>query len=369
MMKSKIISSRVQDGKVSKLKQYHGKNSKIVDKNSEPVFNSYILTLYRRRKYSLCVSFIERNLNEDTRKNRHYQILLAACQIMLQNYKIAHQILDAVIASCPQESNNSFAFYNKGVAFYFEKKFRWSNIMFDMAIEADPSSQMDRARDMKIKVDLESRKAVIVLNKINDEDILNLNNSFERKVDNEITEITIDETETMKENNIEQKTPTKNPENKFLKCLLTEKNLPQIPEALPKSFVPKSSKDYFKKGNELYMSGSLQMALTSYRKSHELDPDYVEAEKMIEKVQKLINLASDSKTNLDGMDYTKVVEIATQALTLEIESNFINRKFYYQRGIALYHLGRNEESIKDYEKFEEINEIIEGSVDDNCVSK
>lgn len=356
-MKRKATVSRVQDGKVVKPTQNNNSqiNLKNVKNNPEPVFNSYILTLYRRGKYELCVNFIERNLSDVTKKLRHYRILLAACHTMLTNYKVAHEILDSVIETSTNKDNNAFAYYNKGVAFYFERKFRWCNLMFDMAIEADPSSMMDRARDMKTKVDLESRKAVIVLEKMSDEDIMNLSNSSETKV----------EVEEMKENAEEktEKTSTKNLENKLTNSMLTAKNLPPpIPEALPKSFVPKSSEDYYKKGKELFMSGSLQMALTSFRKSHELDPDYIEVEKMIDKVQNLINLTTESKTKFDEKDYEKVVEITIKAFdllsTFGIDSYFINRKFYYQRGIALYHLGRHEESVKDYDELEKINKII-----------
>lgn len=363
MMKKKKAVNRVQDGKVTKPIQNNQININKLEKNLEPVFNSYILTLYRRKKYSLCINFIEKNLTEVTKKLRHYRILLAACHTMMANYKVAHEILDSVIETRTNDANNAFAYYNKGVAYYFEKKFRFCNLMFDMAIEADPSPLMDRARDMKTKVDLENRKAVIVLEKMTNEDITNLSNSSETKLtDKEIVEET-------KENS-EQNTSSKNLENKLTNSmLLAAKNFPRIPEALPKSFVPKTSVDYYKKGRELFMSGSLQMASTSFLKSKELDPDYIEVEKMIDKVQNLINLSTESKTKFDQKDYENVVGITTKALalldTFGFDSYFTNRKFYYQRGIALYHLGRHDESVKDYEELEKINKIINSEADDN----
>lgn len=340
MVNPKKLKKKVHSGRVCKPSNNEKFNSDQIVKFSEPIFNSYILSLYRNKKYSLCISFIERNLSEEQKKEPHNRILLAASHIMLSNYKEAHIILDSVIAA---NSNNAFAYYNKGVAFYFEKKFRWSNVMLDMAIEADPSSQMDRARDMKVRVDLESRRAVIVLEKLSMDDI-----KKNMKVD----------LEDMKEEKRTEKTPTKEFNESKLYSMLTDKTIPKIPEALPKSFVPISSDDYYKKGKELYMSGSLQKALSSFLKSHELDPDYVEVEKMIEKIQKLINFATTSKTKLDEKEFEEVVKVTSAALALGIESNFTSRTFYYQRGIALHYLGRKEESIRDYENIEKINKIL-----------
>lgn len=133
-----------------------------------PFFDKKILKTYRQRNYAKCIKLIDRMLMNNTDEDKtHYKILQAASYTMIgEDFSSAHQILDEVLVSDPE---NSYAAYNKGVTLYFEKKLNESVQMFNKAIEMNPQ-EMERAKDMKMRIDLQHRKAVIMVQKIcNDE--------------------------------------------------------------------------------------------------------------------------------------------------------------------------------------------------------
>lgn len=390
-----------------------------VQESTLPVFDSKVLRAYRKQRYGKCIRLVERILINNTDENKdHYKVLQAASLTMLgDNTDQAHLILDEVLDSNPR---NSFAMYGKGVAFYFERKIDESIEMFDKAIAANPGEEMERAEDMKMRIDLERRKAVIMVKKMDQqmedqqvpddielpEDLEQMIEDFNVTIDEKFTDLDllepeIDETsddeleatqtqhnqeiscsthadttseviyEASKvqngetEENPETADETAAAESKSISGLPSphieatpEKVIPDIPETLPKSFSPSTAEEYFAKGMELYMSGSLKKALKSFGKAVMLKPSFTDADEMGTKAQELLELMDVAAMNMAQKNYEVVVEILNEALEVDETNDYVNRPFYFQRGLALFHLGRNEESLKDYASFDRINKIM-----------
>lgn len=341
------------------LQTLNDKNGKMMcqqkQQQHETIFDHRILKLYRNKRYEECAQSVEAQVRvTQGRTQEDYLILLAAAHVMMKNFVSAQDILDNVISRNPQ---SSFAFFNKGVAFYLEQKYDLSISMLDKALLINPSEQMNRAREMKMRIDLENRKAVIVLQKMSSEDLRNCQH---------LAQNYIESGKIMELNESYEKTPKKKTEGMSTRKTRSDqndRNYLNIPEALPKSFVPLSSEDFHKKAMEQYTTGCLQLALSSFKKAYELNPESQETEAMIQKIEILISFDDEAKTELEEENYERVVELAKEALEIDETNHYINRRFYYQKGIALFYLGRNEESIKDYAEFERINKIIKGEID------
>lgn len=336
-------------GSITKKKSHH-RRQKPNEMAEMTVFDPRILKLYRNKRYNECISSIEALIRvTEGRIQEDYRIFLSAAHVMLQNFTTAHDILDSIIATNPQ---SSFAYFNKGVAYYFDKKVSSSIAMLDMALLINPSAQMNRAREMKMRIDLESRKAVIVLKKMSESDLINT-----QMLAQQYSEAG----EMLRQAN---RTPQKQTTGrKSLQADQNDRNYPNIPEALPKSFVPSSSEEFFTKAMEQYTTGCLQLALSTFKKSYELNSRSQKTKEMMSKIEQLIAHDEEAVAELEQENYEKVVEIASEALRIDETNHYINRKFFYQKGIALFYLGRSDESLKDYAEFERIDKIIKGEIE------
>lgn len=347
-----------------------------------PVFDSKVLKTYRNRRYGKCIELIERILNNNTDENKdHYKILLAGALTMLgKEIDKAHLILDEILQFAPM---NSSALYAKGVAFYFEQKMDESVKMFDKAIESN--SEMDKARDMKMRIDLERRKAVIMVERVEetpevkmevDEDVVMAD--VEKENSEKIAEIIgvpavknsevfhektdenfqVESEKNLKPEKLEEKLKLVNSGTITSSDTLSLGPIPDIPESLPKSFKPKTAEEFYEKGMELYMTGSLKKSLKMFEKSIKLDPSLTKSDEMGTKAEELVELIDTATMNMAEKNYAAVVEILNEALEVDPSNLYINRPFYFQRGLALFHLENNEESLKDYAEFDRINKIL-----------
>lgn len=394
-----------------------------VKESTLPVFDSKVLRAYRSQKYEKCIRLIDRILINNTDDNKdHYKILQAASYTMLgENIEIAHSILDEVLEA---DHSNSFALYGKGVAFYFEGKMDESVAMFNRAIEKNPSEEMERAKGMKMRIDLERRKAIIMVQKMDtDQQVLNIElpegfekmiEDFNATIDEEFTELdwiesgealgealddkmveiepatvqemkidttdnevqtkvssssdaiddskveTVEDTFRIDKSEVVStksfsRTPSPHIEADEAKV---DKVIPEIPESLPKSFVPSTAEEFYAKGMELYMSGSLKKALKCFGKAVKLNPSFVDADDMGTKAQELLELMDVAAMNMTQKNYEAVVGILNEALEVDESNDYVNRPFYFQRGLAYFHLGKNEESLKDYANFDRLNKIL-----------
>lgn len=352
-----------------------------------PIFDSNVLKAFRNKRYGKCIELIQRILNNNTDENKdHYKILLAGALTMLgKEIDKAHEILDEVLKFAPM---NSSALYAKGVAFYFQHEIDQSVKMFDKAIESNSGTEMEKARDMKMRIDLERRKAVIMVEKM-EENLPEL--SMEIDEDVEMVEIGKENSEKIAEiigvssAQIPEVLHEKNDENvreeiETVLSLKSSENLeeneeklkpvnsatissscepiPDIPESLPKSFKPKTAEEFYRKGMELYTSGSLKKSLRMFEKSMQIDPTFTKSDEMGTKAQEYLELVDTATMNMNLKNYGAVVEILNEALDVDATNLYINRPFYFQRGLALFHLGKNEESMRDYAEFDRINKIL-----------
>ena len=343
-----------------------------------PIINSNVLRSYKSKRYGKCIELIQKILNINTDENKdHYKILLAASLIMLRNeIDKAHSILDEVLKWNP---TNYDALYAKGVAFYFEQKMDESVEMFDKALESNPGPEMEKARDMKMRIDFERRKVVIVMekfgeNKENHQVAAEKEENKSESMDElKILEAVEDKTEIniegFKTNGVHEanKTPELKPVNSETISSSTSPKIqantpklpvPEIEESLPKSFKPKTADEYYLKGMELYMSGSLKKSLKMFEKSIQIDSNLTKSDDMGTKAQEFLELIDTASMNMKMENYAAVVEIVNEALEVDPENAYVNRPFYFQRGLALFHLGRNEESLKDYAEFDKLNKLL-----------
>lgn len=355
-----------------------------IDENNPPHFEDHILNAYRSKSYELCIELIDYILEDSSgAENNHYKILQAAAYTMLgQEIHFSHQLLDQVISSDP---SNSCAFFGKGFAFYQQKRFDESLEMLNKALDLNPDLETHRVNDVKMRIDLERRKAVIMINKVDEDYCLKFSqpkNDFEipegfgQFVEDfkGIEDIVMDEIESGKLkldemifeeldeiNADEWKTETiaeaYQPDEQESKEKL-QKTLPDIPESLPKSFQPSTAEDFFAKGYELYLSSSLKKAQKMFAKSLKLEPTLRKAELMGEKSQELQELLDVNARKLEEKNFEEVVGTASKALAVDEKNDYVNRLFHYQRGLAYYYLGDNEASLKDYTKYEHFNFIL-----------
>lgn len=103
-------------------------------RNYDEIYKSY-----KVKDYNNCLAL----LSEVEEEHTEYQILKSACYIHLgDRVSEAHEILDAVLAKCP---DNEFTIYAKGLAYYHEEEWEKSIEYFSKARELNPSADMDRA--------------------------------------------------------------------------------------------------------------------------------------------------------------------------------------------------------------------------------
>lgn len=403
---NKIIYNRPEDvlyEQVESLqfpKQEVTESAPLIDKIQDqglPMFDTNVLRTYRNKNYEKCISIIEGILMKNLDQNKdHYKILLAACYTMLgRDYDKAHSALDEVLASNPTSSH---AMYSKGVAFYFDRRYDESLNMLDNAIKVEPGPEMERAKDMRSRIDLERRRAFVRMEKIEGMDLdvpdhieeliaeipVAINEQHLPEIEKSYDGATAEPSVLQVHNGSAMKKESSSPkevkseqqkENDESSMNVTDSDEvtstlpspkpnkddsspPIIPETLPKSFKPQTADDYLKKGMELYMSGSLKKSLKMFEKAVKLDGGLKEAEEMGTKTQELLELMDMAQVNTTQKKYQAVVDILTEALEVDSENLHINRPFYFQRGLAFFHLGKNNESLKDYAEFDRINKIL-----------
>lgn len=132
--------------------------------NPLPYFEESVLKSYRAKNYQKCIKTIERILKVTPKEEAiHYKILQAAANTMLgKDLKKSHSILDKVLKHNPKDS---YALYGKATAYYFQGDFDKSIEMLDKAIEAN-DDEMERAKNLKIRVEMERTRLKVVLEKI-----------------------------------------------------------------------------------------------------------------------------------------------------------------------------------------------------------
>ncbi|CRL02237.1 CLUMA_CG015283, isoform A [Clunio marinus] len=371
--------------------------NEINEESQLPIFDSAVLRAYRADNFEKCIKLIEKILdnNNDEYKN-HYKILQAASYTMLgKDLDKSHEILDEVLK---EEPFNTSAYYGKGFAFYLSNKYEQSVKMLQKAIEIDPSENMDKARNLMMRIDVNQRKLVVKVKKMEEDKSLTLNShdpfgmksiidAFNKNFNKnhcidlknirENSKFGEDDIEKMKVNCFKDKEmdSIKNVwnndkgnntlEDVEMKESCNEQvdtenppSITDIPECLPKSFVPKSAEDFFKKGMELYISGVLDKSVKMFEKATELDPKMAEAEEMEVKAQSLIDLIDIAHFNMTKKKYETVADILNQALEIDHTNDYINRLFYFQRGLAFYNLGEREKAWNDYEKYDELSKNL-----------
>lgn len=362
----------------------------IDDDKENPTFDASVLKAFRSQDYEKCIELIEVILQDgNVEPKHHYKILQAASHTMLgKDFKLAHTILDDVLREDPE---NSFALYGKGVAYYFQKRLEESLEVLNQAIIVNPD-EMQRAKEMKVRIDLERRQAVIFLKKV-DHEVLALSlpeeQSENKKADERIErKIKVEahakvQSESQEPMILDEEFELDVKEEKTRLPMLTEQivsttnseiydklqnGLQQKPDhkhnltlQISKSFSADgfTSQEFFEKGMEAYMCGALKKALKMFGKAVKLKSSFERAEEMGARSQELLELMDMANLNMTQKNFHAVVEILNEALKVDSTNDFVNRPFYFQRGLAYYHLGQDEKSIKDYAEFDRLNKLLD----------
>lgn len=303
-----------------------------------PSFDQRVLRFYRAKNYKKCIKTIDRILKVTPQENSlHYKILLAASYTMIgKKFKKSHSILNDVLRVKPLDS---YALYGKGVAYYFQGDFDKSIEFLDKAIEANPSD-MNQAKDLKIKIDLKRNQAMVMIKKL--------------------------ELEVCKDSSSDSDDINKDPAEEGIENLtLNEHKRSQSPASNKSDDDPLNTtiltpaQEMFNKGLDFYMSGSLAKSLKYFGKALKMEPDFEEAEEMGAKAQELIELLEVAEMNINEKNYEVVVEIINQAIDVDDGNDSINKLLYFKRGLAYFHLKENELSLKDYAMYEKLKNKIE----------
>lgn len=358
-----------------------------LEESNLPVFDARVLKAYREKNYEKCVKLIDRILVINTDDNKdHYKILQAAAHTMIgEDFKAAHSLLDEVLLS---DTSNAFAVYGKGVALYFEKKFDESVAMFDRAIEMKPQ-EMERAKDMKIRIDLERRKAVIRIRKMTNDTDVEMPENFEKFVedideakhgkkfkDDKLPTDSIDNT--AHQSKISDKFVEVKPENGS-KLIHSRKSRPTVrieserdplkidddtPSrlqantiAVRRTIVKITPENLLERAKKLYLNGSLQTALKLIVKVLDVNSDLTEAEELESNIQEFIDLKGLADKNMESKNYEIVVQICSEALKIDPGNDIVNKSFFYQRGLAQVNLGNTNESMKDYAEYDRLSKL------------
>jgi tetratricopeptide (TPR) repeat protein len=385
-----------------KTRKVYSEDDKEKSEAPHPAFDAIVLKAFRDQDYENCIERISTILlNPRSKSKNHYRILQAASYTMLGvDFKSAHTILDDVIRDDPE---NSYALYGKGVAYYFQKRLDESLDMLNRAIAVNPD-EMQRAKEMKVRIDLERRQAVIFLQKVDHEDLVQQSSlpkepsetpnevkNIEKVIKIEIPELTakaqsedqepmildkqfdVDIKKEMLRLPIITEKSVNTPNNKMHKKYITElqKNLQHKPaeeqnttshisKSLPKSSdLYTCAQEFFEKGMELYMCGALKKALKMFGKAVKLKSSFEQAEEMGAKSQELLELMDMANLNMSEKNYHAVIEILNEALKVDDSNHFVNRPFFFQRGLAYFHLGQDEQSMKDYADFDRLNKLLD----------
>lgn len=109
---------------------------------------------------------------------------------------------------------------------------------------------------------------------------------------------------------------------------------------------------------QLYERGALKEALKLFVRALKLNHDFSEADDMRAQTQELLELKDMADLNMTEKNYEAVVEISTEAIEIDKANYHVTQPFYYQRGSALFQLGKTSESMMDYSEFDRITKII-----------
>lgn len=338
-------------------------------KHELPTIEDSILCAYRLKSYNRCLKQVETILKMSGQDLNHYKIIQAACYTMIGgHFPKVHLILDKVIK---EEPWNSFAIYGKGVALFFEARFDEAIITFDRAIGVNPTNEMDRAREMRghavqYKTDIQTSSTTTAVQA----DIAPIDPQLKTEI-SESLPFVINNDECI---HIDKVEITNSPPAITDESPAILNKVPQFPiegdpvsssepdEASKMSDSIKQTKDpeeLFSRGMCQYQAGNLKKALKLFERALKADSVMEKAEEMGSKVQELIELMDVASLNLTQKNYTMVVEIMNEALKIDPQNDFINRPFYFQRGLANFHLGKTEESVKDYAEFDKLNKKLQ----------
>lgn len=316
-----------------------------------PVFDEHILAMYKSTYYSACIESIDQLIEDNSKTGEnmnHYKVLQAAAFIQLgDQFKEAHSVLDQVISADP---NYSSAYFNKGVAYFGEKKYIQSLEMLEKALLLNPELETDRVAYLKMRIGCNKRKVVVLVDRIeNKQEDYNGNVVKRPKLED------YEDTYTCRDFNGLDIPYTSSLED-------VKPPPPFIPEALPKGFVPVTAEDFFAKGSELYSVGMLKAASEKFEKAFELDPSFTEASIMAAKAEELTDLVYLAGSNLQRKNYKIASEIAENGLKVDPDNDFVNRMLYYYRGTAFYEIGEKEKCDHDFAEFQRLDKILEAWV-------
>lgn len=308
-----------------------------------PVFDEHILAMYKSTYYSACIESIDHYIEDNCKTGEnlnHYKVLQAAAFVHLgDQFAEAHNVLDEVISADP---NYSSAYFNKGVAFFCEKKYAESLEMLEKALLLSPEIETERVAYFKMRIECNKRKVEVLLNK--------MESKYEDYNGNVVKRLKLDPDEDF---HTDRKL-----EIPFASSLEDVKPPPFIPETLPKGFVPVTAQDFFAKGSELYSVGMLKAAHEKFEKAFQLDSSFTEASIMAAKADELTDLVFLAGSNLNLKNYKVVTEFVKSGLEVDPNNDFVNRMLYYYRGQAFFEIGEKEKCNQDFAEFQRLDKIL-----------
>lgn len=340
-------------------------------KKKVPVFDEHILMMFKSTYYSACIESIDQHIenNRKTGENMsHYKVLQAAAFIQLgDQFKAAHDVLDKVISEDPSYSS---AYFNKGVAYFCEKKYEQSLEMLEKALSLDPEVETDRVSYFKMRIECNRRDVKVEIERMAGKQE-NYNGNIIKRLKLENDEETDDMTMIAAEQSavsysefvrdfeggVKNCNKTLNVDP-FGNILEDVKASTILPEAVPHDFLPLTARDFYAKGLELYNVGMLKVAQEKFEKAFEMDPSFTDAITMADKADELADQVFLAGSNLNMKNYKVVTDIVKKGLEVDPNNHFVNRMLYYYRGMAFYELGEKAKCDQDYAEYQKLDKIL-----------
>jgi tetratricopeptide (TPR) repeat protein len=311
------------------------------------------------KKYNECLTLIEMEL-KNNENSPQLRILQAGCWIQLNiNHVEAEKQLNKVIRA---EPDNAFAYYGLGLNFYSRGDFDKCLDPFTRATELNPATQ-NRAAFFKNS----AMKIIKLLNDATSEfdagrcskalEILSLavlvepdhaavkrivkeeSDKFLRKIVFEL------ENDVLADDNIETIL-------NHVNFLVKSGRFAAADKMIPVDELMTSARGWFLKGFIKYMLGSVKLSLVYTKKALEMDETMNEAKELAKRAENFVELIDGASEQMKLNENDKAIEMLTTALEVDDDNKRIVQAIYFQRAVAKFNSGKQQEAFDDYLLFE-----------------
>jgi tetratricopeptide (TPR) repeat protein len=143
-----------------------------------------------------------------------------------------------------------------------------------------------------------------------------------------------------------------------IEALVDTNDFVKSDKLLDEIYDEKSSECVYLKGLTIYKRGGLRESQDIFREALNLDQHSNKAKELLQKAKSLEEKLEVATSALSNKDFSKVVSALTEALEIDESNQAVNQIIYFQRAIAYFNEGNQENSFKDYKLFEKLKSSL-----------